>query len=93
MTSIKTEQIMVSMKKMKKNEIAHTVEEAMGSALEKLKITKPSKKTEKVVGKVSKEFSGQLEKEVKKQDKKNAKAVEKAKKEISVLEKKTKAEK
>lgn len=84
---------MVSKKKLKKNEIAHTVEEAMGSALEKLKITKPSKKTEKVIAKVSKKFSGQLEKEVKKQGKKVAKAVKKAEKGKLSLEKKVKIKK
>ena len=81
---------MVSMKKLKKNEIAHTVEEAMGSALEKLKITKPSKKTEKMVEKVSKKFSSQLEKEVKKQDKKVASEAKKAEKSKLSLEKNVK---
>lgn len=93
MTPIKTELKMVSMKKITKNEIAHTVEEAMGSALEKLKITSPSKKTEKLLGKVSKGISGQLKKEVKKRDKKVAKAVKKAKKDKPAVEKKAKAQK
>lgn len=84
---------MVSMKKLKKNEITHTIEEAMGSALEKLKITKPSKKTEKMVVKVAKKFSGQLEKEVKKQDKKVALAAKKAEKEKLSFEKKVKVKK
>ncbi len=74
------EQITGSMEKITKKEIANTVEEAMGSTLEKLKITSPSKKTEKVLHKVSKEFSGQLKKEVKKQDKKASKAAKKDKK-------------
>ncbi|HSF52333.1 MAG TPA: hypothetical protein VLA71_01200 [Algoriphagus sp.] len=68
------------MNKITKKEIAHTVEEAMGSTLEKLKITSPTKKTEKLLTKVSKEFSGQLKKEVKKLDKKASKAAKKAKK-------------
>ena len=71
------------MEKITKIEIAHTVEEAMGRTLEKLRITSPSKKTEKVLGKVSKAFSGQLKKEVKRRDKKVAKAAKKAKKEIT----------
>ncbi len=86
---METELIMDSTEKITKKEIAHTVEEAMGSTLEKLNITSPSKKTEKVIKKVSKEFSGQIktevkrkQKEEKKQDKKVAKAVNKAKKEI-----------
>lgn len=69
-----------SMNKITKKEIAHTVEEAMGSTLEKLKITSPTKKTEKLLTKVSKEFSGQLKKEVKKLDKKASKEAKKAKK-------------
>jgi hypothetical protein len=87
---METELIMDSTEKITKKEIAHTVEEAMGSTLEKLNITSPSKKTEKVIKKVSKEMSGQIknevkkqEKEVKKRDKKVAKAVNKAKKEIT----------
>lgn len=68
------------MKKITKKEIVYTVEEAMGSALEKLKIGVPSKKTKKVLGKVSKKFSGQLKEEVKKQDKKVEKAIKKAQK-------------
>ncbi len=71
------------MEKITKIEIAHTVEEAMGRTLEKLRITSPSKKTEKVLSKVSKAFSGQLKKEVKRRDKKVAKAAKKAKKEIT----------
>jgi len=71
------------MKKITKKEIAHTVEEAMGSTLEKLKITSPTKKTEKVLNKVSKEFSGQLKKEVKKQEKEASKTAKKAKKDIT----------
>lgn len=81
---------MDSTEKITKKEIAHTVEEAMGSTLEKLNITSPSKKTEKVLKKVSKEFSGQIKKEVsrqkkvvKRQDKKDAKALKNAKKEIT----------
>ena len=62
------------MKKISRKEIAHTVEEAMGNALEKLKISKPSKKTKKLLGKVSKKFSGRLKVEVKKQDRKAEKA-------------------
>ncbi len=58
------------MNKISKKEIIHTVEEAMGKALEKLKISTPSKKTKKLLGKVSKKFSGQLKAEVKKQNKK-----------------------
>lgn len=87
---METELKMVFMEKITKKEIAHTVEEAMGGTLEKLKISSPSKKTEKLRKKVSKEFSGQLkkevrrqEKEVKRRDKKVAKAVKKAKKEIT----------
>ncbi len=60
------------MKKISKKEITHTVEEAMGTALEKLKISEPSKKTKKLLGKVSKKFSGQLNIEVKKLNKKAA---------------------
>lgn len=81
---------MNSTEKITKEEIAHTVEEAIGSTLEKLNITSPSKKTEKLRKKVSKEFSGQLEKEVrrqekevKKRDKKVAKEVKNGKKEIT----------
>ncbi|OOG71123.1 hypothetical protein B0E43_17545 [Algoriphagus sp. A40] len=84
---------MVSMKKLKKNEIAHTVIEAIGGALEKLKIAKPSKKTEKMVDKVSKKISSQLEKEVKKQDKKVVLAVKKVEKDKLALEKKAKVKK
>lgn len=87
---METELELISMEKITKKEIAHIVEEAMGETLEKLKISSPSKKTEKLRRKVSKEFSGQLkkevkrqEKEVKKRDKKVAKAVQKAKKEIT----------
>lgn len=84
---------MASKKKLKKDEIAHTVHEAIGIALEKLNITKASKKTEKVVDKVSKKFSDQLEKEVKKQEKKVAQAEKKVEKEKLALEKKTKVKK
>ena len=80
---METELNMVSMEKITKIEIAHTVEEALGRTLEKLRITSPSKKTEKVLSKVSKTFSGQLKKEVKRRDKKVAKAAKKAKKEIT----------
>lgn len=78
---METELKMDSMEKIKKIEIAHTVEEAMGSTLEKLKITSPSKKTEKLLSRMSKEFSGQLKKEIKRREKKVAKATKKAKKE------------
>ena len=71
------------MEKIKKSEIANTFQEALGSSLEKLKISSPSKKTEKVLTKISKEFSGQLKKEIKKQEKKVAKAAKKTKKEIT----------
>ncbi len=80
---METELNMVSLEKITKIEIAHTVEEALGRTLEKLRITSPSKKTEKFLSKVAKEFSGQLKKEVKRQDKKVAKAAKKAKKEIT----------
>lgn len=80
---METELNMVSMEKITKIEIAHTVEEALGRTLEKLRITSPSKKTEKFLSKVAKEFSGQLKKEVKRRDKKVAKAAKKAKKEIT----------
>ena len=79
---METELKMVSMEKITKIEISHAVEEAMGSTLEKLKITSPSKKTEKLLTKVSKVFSGQLKKEIKRRDKKVAKAAKKVKKEI-----------
>ncbi len=62
------------MKKIVKKEITHTVEEAMGKALEKLNISEPSKKTKKLLGKVSKKFSSQLKEEVKKLNKKVSKA-------------------
>ena len=68
------------MAKISKKEINQTVTEAVGSALEKLKISSPSNKTKKVLGKVSKKVSSQLKKEVKKQNKKIAKAVKKTKK-------------
>ena len=71
------------MEKIKRSEIANTFQEALGSSLEKLKISSPSKKTEKVLTKISKEFSGQLMKEIKKQEKKVAKAAKKTKKEIT----------
>lgn len=80
---METELNMASMEKITKIEIAHTVEEALGRTLEKLRITSPSKKTEKFLSKVAKEFSGQLKKEVKRRDKKVAKAAKKAKKEIT----------
>jgi hypothetical protein len=64
----------IAMKKISKKDIAHTIEEAMGSALEKLKISKPSKKTIKLLGKVSKKFSGRLKVEVRKLGKKSTKA-------------------
>ena len=78
------------MKKFTKKEIIHLVEEAMGSALEKLKISSPSRKTKKLLGKVSKKFSGQLREEVKKQDKKVAKAKLKDPKVKPAKEKKSK---
>lgn len=81
------------MKKVKKEEISHMVEEAMGSALEKLKITAPSKKTTKLLGKVSKKFSSQLKAEVKKQDKKIAKASKVAQKAKPAKKGKTKVTK
>ncbi len=74
---------LINMEKIKKSEIANTFQEALGSSLEKLKISSPSKKTEKVLTKISKEFSGQLKKEIKKQEKKVAKAAKKTKKEIT----------
>ncbi|HOX82675.1 MAG TPA: hypothetical protein PLJ60_07765 [Chryseolinea sp.] len=64
------------MKKISKKEITHTVEKAMGTALQSLEILEPSKKTKKLLGKVSKKFSGQLKVEVKKL---NKKAIEAAK--------------
>ena len=73
----------INMEKIKRSEIANTFQEALGSSLEKLKISSPSKKTEKVLTKISKEFSGQLMKEIKKQEKKVAKAAKKTKKEIT----------
>lgn len=75
------------MKNIKKKEIVYTVEKAMGTALEKLEITDPSKKTEKLLEKVSKEFSGQLKKEIKTKNKKVAKAAKKAKKEKPAIDK------
>ena len=75
------------MKKIKKKEIVHTVEKAIGTALEKLDITDPSKKTEKLLEKVSKEFSGQLKKEVKKKNKQIAKSAKKIKKEKPAIDK------
>lgn len=81
---------MNSTEKITKKEITHTVVEAMGSTLEKLNITSPSKKTEKILKKVSKEFSGQIKKEimrqkkvVKRRNKKVAKALKNAEKEIT----------
>ncbi len=68
------------MAKISKKEINNTVTEAVDSALEKLKISSPSRKTKKVLGKVSKKVSSQLKKEVKKQNKKIAKADKKTKK-------------
>lgn len=73
------------MEKITKKDIAHTVEVAIGSTLEKLHITSPSKKTEKLLHKVSKEFSGQLKKEVKKLDKEASKAAKKVKKAIQAV--------
>ena len=70
------------MEKITKKDITHTVEVAMGSMLEKLNITSPSKKTEKLLHKVSKEFSGQLKKEVKKLDREAAKSTKKSDKSI-----------
>jgi len=70
------------MEKITKKDITHTVEVAIGSMLEKLNITSPSKKTEKLLHKVSKEFSGQLKKEVKKLDRDAAKSTKKADKAI-----------
>lgn len=72
-----------AMEKITKKEITQTVEEAMGGTLEKLNITSPTKKTEKLLHKVSKIFSGQLKKEVKKQDKKASKAAKKVEKGIT----------
>lgn len=70
------------MEKITKKEITETVEAAMGTTLNKLNINSPSKKTEKLLHKVSKEFSGQLKKEVKKMDKEAAKAAKKVNKAI-----------
>lgn len=80
---METENNAKTMEKFTKKEITQTVEEAMGSTLEKLKITSLTKKTEKLLHKVSKEFSGQLKKEVKKMDKKASKAAKKVKKETA----------
>jgi hypothetical protein len=52
------------MPKIKKKEIRQTVDEAMGGALEKLKISTPSRKTKKVLAKVSRKFTKRLKKEV-----------------------------
>jgi len=90
---IKTDLNCFSMKKSKKNEIAQTVEEAIGWVLERINITKPSKKTEKMVKKGSKEFSNQLEKQLKKEEKKIALAAKKAEKSEVALKKKAKAKK
>jgi hypothetical protein len=77
------------MAKISKKEINHTVTQAVDSALEKLKISSPSKKTKKVLGKVSKKVSSQLKKEVKKQNKKRAQEDKKTKKMASSKKAKT----
>lgn len=79
------------MNKITKKEISQMVEEAIGKALEKLKISTPSKKTKKLLGKVSKKFSGQLKEEVKKQNKKVEKESKTTKNVLPSKKSKTKA--
>jgi len=54
------------MKKVTKSEIKQAVEEAITSVLQKLEIVKPSKKTRKSIGKISKRIKGDLKKTAKK---------------------------
>jgi hypothetical protein len=61
------------MKKVSKSEIKEAVQAAITGVLDKLEIRKPSKKTKKTIGKISKQIKGDLRKAAKK-NRKAAKA-------------------
>jgi hypothetical protein len=65
-------------KKISKKEIRHTVEGAVNQALSALEISAPSKRTKKVIGKISKKLSGEVKRELKKKNKGEAKATPRA---------------
>lgn len=62
------------MEHLSKKEIRSKVQESVSQALEKLDITKASKKTQRVVKQTSKRLTSALQKELKKLYKKNKKA-------------------
>lgn len=66
------------MKKVSRKEIILRVEGAIGSVLKKLKISSPSKKTEKLIEKVSRKISAYLKEEIRKQDHRIVKAGKKS---------------
>lgn len=57
------------MTKISKKEVKHTVEEALRSALVKFDITKPSKKTEKLMNRFSKKIAIDILRTIKKKAK------------------------
>jgi len=71
------------MKKVSKSEIKQAVETAITSVLEKLDVSKPSRKTKKAISKISKKIKGDWKKQARKNQKagsrsKNGKAHAKA---------------
>jgi hypothetical protein len=57
------------MKKVSKSEIKEAVQTAITGVLDKLDIKKPSKKTRKTIGKISKQIKGDFKKAAKKNQK------------------------
>jgi hypothetical protein len=62
------------MKKLSKKEIRATVNQSLMNVVSSLEISDPSKKTKKLIDKVSKKFSAELKGELKKHFKKMEKA-------------------
>jgi hypothetical protein len=65
------------MEKINKKELRANTESALTDILTKHKISAPSKRTKKVIAKVSRRFSSQLKEEIKNHLKKNVKAYKK----------------
>jgi hypothetical protein len=66
------------MEKISKKDIRATVNETLFNVVSNYQIADPSKKTKKLIEKVSKKFSGELKHELKKHFKKMEKATKKA---------------
>jgi len=67
------------MKKITRKELRQNTEETLRNLLTQFEISAPSKRTEKVVAKVSKRFSTRLKQEIRKKMKQHQKASKKVK--------------